>query len=406
MVGDFMKTIIIGGGASGLACAIKAKNKNNEVIILEKESKCGKKILVTGNGKCNYFNDDFTIEHYNSNNKDILNEVINEDNKKLVLDFFDSIGIIPKIKDNYYYPVTNQAITIREALVNYALKIGVKIITDVNIVDINYNGKYEIITIDNTYTSDSLVLATSLLAMKGNEFGMNIARKFNHSVIEPLPALVQLKGNEKYFKEWAGIRTDVNVSLYINDNYIKNSDGEIQLTDYGISGICIFQLSSLVNKALYDNKKVNIKINFIPWINNNIKEFLSDRNNKLNNPNISDLLDGMINYKLVNLILDLLNISRDKKYNELTNNDINNIINYLTNFDIKIIDSMGFDKAQVCSGGIPLNEININNMSSYKNNNLYIIGELLDVDGECGGYNLGFAWVSGLLAGIDINDKN
>ncbi len=406
MVGDFMKTIIIGGGASGLACAIKAKNKNNEIIILEKESKCGKKILVTGNGKCNYFNDDFTIDHYNSNNKDILNEVINEDNKKLVLDFFDSIGIIPKIKDNYYYPVTNQAITIREALVNYALKIGVKIITDVNIVDINYNGKYEIITTDNTYTSDNLVLATSLLAMKGNEFGMNIARKFNHSVIEPLPALVQLKGNEKYFKEWAGIRTDVNVSLYINDNYIKNSEGEIQLTDYGISGICIFQLSSLVNKALYDNKKVNIKINFIPWINNNIKEFLSDRNNKLNNPNISDLLDGMINYKLVNLILDLSNISRDKKYNELTNNDINNIINYLTNFDIKIIDSMGFDKAQVCSGGIPLNEININNMSSYKNNNLYIIGELLDVDGECGGYNLGFAWVSGLLAGIDINDKN
>ena len=406
MVGDFMKTIIIGGGASGLACAIKAKNKNNEIIILEKESKCGKKILVTGNGKCNYFNDDFTIDHYNSNNKDILNEVINEDNKKLVLDFFDSIGIIPKIKDNYYYPVTNQAITIREALVNYALKIGVKIITDVNIVDINYNGKYEIITTDNTYTSDNLVLATSLLAMKGNEFGINIARKFNHSVIEPLPALVQLKGNEKYFKEWAGIRTDVNVSLYINDNYIKNSEGEIQLTDYGISGICIFQLSSLVNKALYDNKKVNIKINFIPWINNNIKEFLSDRNNKLNNPNISDLLDGMINYKLVNLILDLSNISRDKKYNELTNNDINNIINYLTNFDIKIIDSMGFDKAQVCSGGIPLNEININNMSSYKNNNLYIIGELLDVDGECGGYNLGFAWVSGLLAGIDINDKN
>lgn len=406
MVGDFMKTIIIGGGASGLACAIKAKNKNNEVIILEKESKCGKKILVTGNGKCNYFNDDFTIDHYNSNNKDILNEVINEDNKKLVLDFFDSIGIIPKIKDNYYYPVTNQAITIREALVNYALKIGVKIITDVNIVDINYNGKYEIITTDNTYTSDNLVLATSLLAMKGNEFGMNIARKFNHSVIEPLPALVQLKGNEKYFKEWAGIRTDVNVSLYINDNYIKNSEGEIQLTDYGISGICIFQLSSLVNKALYDNKKVNIKINFIPWINNNIKGFLSDRNNKLNNPNISDLLDGMINYKLVNLILDLSNISRDKKYNELTNNDINNIINYLTNFDIKIIDSMGFDKAQVCSGGIPLSEININNMSSYKNNNLYIIGELLDVDGECGGYNLGFAWVSGLLAGIDINDKN
>ena len=406
MVGDFMKTIIIGGGASGLACAIKAKNKNNEVIILEKESKCGKKILVTGNGKCNYFNDDFTIDHYNSNNKDILNEVINEDNKKLVLDFFDSIGIIPKIKDNYYYPVTNQAITIREALVNYALKIGVKIITDVNIVDINYNGKYEIITTDNTYTSDSLVLATSLLAMKGNEFGINIARKFNHSVIEPLPALVQLKGNEKYFKEWAGIRTDVNVSLYINDNYVKNSEGEIQLTDYGISGICIFQLSSLVNKALYDNKKANIKINFIPWINNNIKEFLSDRNNKLNNPNISDLLDGMINYKLVNLILDLSNISRDKKYNELTNNDINNIINYLTNFDIKIIDSMGFDKAQVCSGGIPLNEININNMSSYKNNNLYIIGELLDVDGECGGYNLGFAWVSGLLAGIDINDKN
>lgn len=406
MVGDFMKTIIIGGGASGLACAIKAKNNNNEVIILEKESKCGKKILVTGNGKCNYFNADFTVDHYNSNNIDILSTIINEDNKKLVLDFFDTIGIIPKIKDNYYYPVTNQAITIREALVNCALKLGVKIINDVNIIDINYTDKYEVITSSDRYTSDNLVLATSLLAMKGNDFGINIARKFNHNVIKPLPALVQLIGNEKYFKEWAGIRTDVNVSLYINDKLTKNSTGEIQLTDYGISGICIFQLSSLVNKSLNDNNKIDIKINFIPWIKNDVKEFLNERNIKMNNPNISELLDGMLNYKLVNLILNLSNINRDKKYNELSNNDINNIIKYLTNFNVKIIDSMGFDKAQVCSGGIPLNEININNMSSKKNNNLYIIGELLDVDGECGGYNLGFAWVSGLLAGIDINDKN
>ena len=135
------KVIIIGGGASGLVAAIFA-SQNNDVTILEKNSKCGKKILATGNGKCNYFNSDFTSVHFNAENIDKLETIISDSNKKKVMDFFDSIGIVPNIKNGYYYPMSNQAISVREALVKECEVRGVKIINDCKVIDVNYNNTY------------------------------------------------------------------------------------------------------------------------------------------------------------------------------------------------------------------------------------------------------------------------
>ena len=163
------KIIVIGGGASGLVAAINAKNDNNEVIILEKNGVCGKKILVTGAGKCNYFNEDLSTKYYSGLNINNLDKIINNNNKKLVLDFFDSLGIIPRIKNGYYYPYSNQAISIQNALILEAKAKGVKLIHDVIVKDVKYTDKFTILTNNGNYESDILVLATGSRAFNDNE---------------------------------------------------------------------------------------------------------------------------------------------------------------------------------------------------------------------------------------------
>lgn len=407
-VGDIMKIAIIGGGASGLLAAIKAKNKDNEVSIYEKNNVCGKKILITGNGRCNYFNDDFTIEHYHSKNLDILKTIITEDNKKAVLDFFKKIGIISKQNNGYYYPFSNQAVTIEQALITEAQINGINIINNIEVTNIEYDKVFKIITNDKIYEAEKVVLATGSYAAPktgSTGIGYELAKKFGHTIIKPLPALVQLKGNESYFKDWAGIRTDVKVSLIENNQLIKEEIGEIQLTNYGVSGICVFQLSSQIVRGLEEGKKEELLINFVPSIDEPINCYLDKRNNQLRNRTISQLLDGMLNYKLVNLILKKNKIKNEQKYDELTNIQKQKLCDELVKFKVNITGYNDFDSSQVCSGGIPLDEINIETMESKYQKNLYIIGELLDVDGECGGYNLGFAWLSGILSGNDIKEN-
>ena len=201
--------------------------------------------------------------------------------------------------------------------------------------------------------------------------------------------------NKNYYKDWAGIRTDVIVT-YQN----TKEQGEIQLTDYGVSGICIYNLSS---KIIRNNDK-KIYINFIPFLNiknkEEFKKFLTERN-KIKHNKISELFDGFLNYKLIGVILKISNIKDDNL--NLGEKQINDLYNNLTNFEFEVTSSLGFDNAQTCSGGIPLNEINLDTMESLKQKGLYIIGEALDVDGKCGGYNLAFAFITGYIAGSNLN---
>lgn len=409
------KIVIIGGGASGLIASIYAKTSNNQVILLEKNDKCGKKILVTGNGKCNYFNEDFTIEHYNSQNPEILQEIITTSNKEKTLKFWESLGIVPKIKNNYYYPSSNLAVTIQNALILEAKLQGVDIRTNSEVKDIKYyDNKFIITTVDEKIISDKLVIASGSKAapVTGSDgFSYFIAKKFNHSLIEPLPALVQLRGEEPYFKDWNGIRTDAKITLLENKNKIAEEIGELQLTDYGVSGICIFQISGRVARGLSNNQKETIIIDFLPYLKvNNKDEFITwidNRNKLVKNRTIMELLEGMLNYKIINIILKELKISNQKTWSNLTTKEKISLYLKLKSFPLDITSTNSFNKAQVCSGGIPLTEINIHTMESLKQKDLYIIGESLDVDGKCGGYNLGFAWLSGLIAGTSIKgEKN
>ena len=400
-----MDIVIIGGGASGLVAAITAsKNKNNKVTLIEKNQTLGKKILATGNGKCNYYNSDQNLSHYNSTNNDLIKEIITKENLKEVEDFFSSLGIIPKIKNGYYYPFSNQATTIKNALVREVEK-NTKVLLETTVEKINkIENKFKVKTNNGVIECDKVIIATGSKASPktgSTGEGYNFLKEFNHTIIDINPALVQLKTKGNFLKDWTGIRTDVEVSLYINNKNIKSDQGEIQLTNYGVSGICIFNLSRFVPIALNNNDKVEVKINFLPFTSTP-EELLKDLSN---NNSINDILEGILNNKLVAVILNKSSINKNKKYNELSIKEKETLIENLTNFTLEVIGTNSYEECQVCSGGVPLTEINTKTMESKIVKNLHIVGELLDVDGECGGYNLTFAWVTALLAGkSDLND--
>lgn len=400
------KVVIIGGGASGLISSIFAKNKDNEVIILERNSICGKKILATGNGRCNYWNEDQNLRHYNSTSKNLLEKIITLDNQKQIMTLFNRIGIVPKIKNGYYYPTSNQAISIRNALVTEATKLGVKIYQDALVDKVTHsNNKYIVEFNNKKIIADSLIIATGSKASPktgSTGIGYTLAKSLGHTIIEPLPALVQLVGQGKYFTSWDGIRSDVNVSLYAANKFIKEETGEIQLTNYGVSGICIFNLSRFASAYLKENKKVEVVINFLPWLKEDAITYFDKRTSLMPSRTIFELLEGLLNNKLLNTFLSILKLDESRKWTNMSKQEKINLINILTNFHLPIIDTKSFDNAQVCSGGVDLSEINPNTMESLINKNLYIVGELLDVDGDCGGYNLSFAWISGMLAGKSI----
>lgn len=405
------KIIVIGAGASGLVAAIYAKSKGNEVILLEKNEICGKKILATGNGRCNFWNEDQRLEHYRSSNFEKIEKIINNKNREEILKFFEKIGIEPKIKNGYYYPNSNQAISIKKALELEAQKQNVIIKTDSEVVDLKKEKDDFKVILKNgqEIISNSVILATGSKAAPktgSDGIGYQICKKFNHTIVKPLPALVQLKADGKFLKDWEGIRTDVLVKLYENDKKIGEEIGEIQLTNYGISGICVFNLSGRVSRGLNDNKKETVKINFLNSLNIKLPkdfiEWMNKRNLLVKDRSIFELLEGVLNYKLVNVLLKKSKINNNMKWEELSLSSKNDLSENITSFKLEIIGTNSFDKAQVCSGGIPLNEIDVNDMQSLKVKGLYIIGELLDVDGDCGGYNLEWAWITGMIAGSRV----
>lgn len=381
------RIIIVGAGAAGMLAAIHAKTKDNQVILIERNTNCGKKILITGNGKCNYLNDDFNISHYRSDNLEFLENIITKENKKLLISEFKKIGIEPKIKNGYYYPMSNTSVSIQNALLLTLKQKGIEIITNTTITDIKkINNKF---ILNDKFTCDKLIIAAGSSACPkcGTDGTIYDALKpLGLKIKKPLPALVQLKSEGKFLKEWAGIRCDCELSLYENDKLIKKSIGEVQLTDYGISGICTFQLSSDCIRGLDSGKKEVIKMNFLPDIKD-FDTFYLNRVKLLKGRNDIELFEGLINYKLLYVLF---------KHNK-------NIKEALTSFSLEITGYNGFDKAQVASGGIKLTEIN-DNFECKNIKDLYIIGEALDVDGDCGGYNLAFAFLSGIIAGESIKN--
>lgn len=410
------KVVIVGGGASGIVASIFSKNDNNEVIVLERNSKPLKKLLITGNGKCNFFNDDFSFEHYYSDSIDKL-LLFNDSNKKRVLDFFSSIGVVPMVKNGYYYPNSKQAYSVYNSLVKEASIRDVKFFYDTHVLSIIKSGNEFIVSTNNgDYVCDKVVVSTgskSYPKTGSDGDGYLFGKSFGHKVVPVYPALVQLVSSNKFFKDLSGVRSDVGVSLLSNGDVIKAEVGEVQFTDYGLSGICIFNLSILVNKLLNEGKSVSVSINFFNdfkiYDSHSFINWFDKYNSSVKNRTVTELLEGFLNYKLVNVILKLCGISSFSCWDEMSYKDKEKLAFSLVSFNVDIVGTKGFDNSQVCVGGVSLSDIDVNSFESKLVSGLYFTGEVLDVTGDCGGYNLGFAFLSGMIAGDSIggiNDKS
>lgn len=394
-----MKVAIIGAGASGLVASIFAAKNKDEVYVFEKNSDAGKKLLLTGNGRCNYGNVDHNLKHYNSNNKDLISDIINDNNINKVMDFFESIGIVSKNKNGYLYPFSEKSSSIKSALLSEAKASGVNFIfnTDVKEIKSKDNG----FLVNNAYFDKVIIATGSKCAPKtgSDGFGYEIAKNFKHSIVPVNPSLVQLVSDIKIIDSLAGKRCSVKVMHVENERILKEEEGEIQFTNYGISGICVFNISRNIKLGLNKGHDENVIINFVPWLEGNIITYLDERNKILRMRNITELCDGFLDYTIVFALLKFLKINPNKSWDELSNDEKKEFASSLRAFIIPITDTKGFDNAQTCSGGIPLSEINLKTMESLKQKGLYFTGELLDLDGDCGGYNLTIAWITGMLAG-------
>ena len=405
-----MKIVIIGGGASGLVSAIYAKNKNNEVIVLERNSRCAKKLLLTGNGKCNYWNSNIDYTNYISDDLDVLKNIITNENKKEALNLFDSLGIIPYIKDGYYYPLSNKSSSITEALILECKLREVEFINDFLVTDIKKEkDKFVIKSNAEEIIADKVIVSTGSKAYPktgSDGMGYDFASSFNHTIITPLPALTSLIV-KRPLKNCKGVRCEVSLKLYEEDDFIKEEYGQMQITDKGISGICTFNLSGIINKGLNKNKKETIYVNFLPSLNLNEKEtitFLQNRESKITGRNIEQLLEALLDYHIVKVILKSSNINSNKCFNELNKKEQSLLAKNLISYPLEIVETDSFNHAQVCLGGIKLSEINPKTMQSLKEENLYFTGEILDAAGPCGGYNLAFAFITGMIAGKGVNN--
>lgn len=402
-----MKTkqvIIVGGGASGLVAAIVAARNGAEVTIIEQKEKLGKKILSTGNGRCNLTNEYMESECFRGDDTSVVSKVLEQFGYKDTISFFEGLGVILKNRQGYIYPITDQASTILDVLCLELRRLNVRVILEESVISIQKESdEFMVKTEQHSYTGDALILATggraaSILGSDGSGYGL--AKTLGHSLSSVVPALVQLVGKGKYFKLVSGVRTNAKVKLFVNQEYIASDTGELQLTNYGISGIPVFQVSRYAAKALYDNKAVSAEIDFLPTMSaDTLKNFILARKETQGYRTAEEFFVGMLHSKVAAMLLKEAYIPSHIYANEIREDKWDKLLELIKHFKIEIEDTNSFEQAQVCAGGVRTSEINAETMESKFFDNLYLTGELLDVDGICGGYNLQWAWATGYIAG-------
>lgn len=393
--------IIIGAGASGLAAGISAAREGASVTIMEHTARPGKKLLSTGNGKCNITNLQFPKDAYRGNQPDFVFPALHTVTVSQTMDFFRELGIVLTERNGYVYPNSGQASTVLEAMLFELEHLGVRIMTECPVKEIKKD--LTVITDHGKHRGDRIILAAGSMAAPktgSDGSGYSLARKLGHHIIEPLPALVQLRCKEKWYKQAAGVRTDALVTLKIDGKAAASDRGELQITDYGISGIPVFQISRYAARALNEGRKAEAQLDFLPELSpTDLEKLLLTRHRQFGYRPAEEFLHGVLNSKLAKILLKEAGIGRESWVKEITEKEIKNLVRCIKELKTIIVSTNTFDQAQVCSGGVDTREVDPVTMESKLIRGLYFSGEILDVDGICGGYNLQWAWSSGITAG-------
>lgn len=397
-----MNIIIIGAGPAGMVAAINAKNENNNVILIEKNDRVGKKLLATGNGRCNYTNLNLSEDNYSSPSfvKKTIDEFSNED----LINYFSLLGLESTTDGNRVYPITLKANSVLNILIYWLDKKGIDIRSNIEVKEIkkNKNG-FDVITSHDKIEADIVIAAfgaKSMPASGSDGKSFEILKKLGLKITELKPALTQVKLESKYLKHLSGTKVIGKAKLFKKNKEIDERNGEILFTNYGISGPPILDLSVNISEDNF------IEVPLINNVDENTVDKLYSRYYMLEDFSIEEYLMGIVDKKFIHYIIDYLNLDKNTAMNMISMSDFQKIIEILLKSKFKVIGTTGFKNSQVTRGGVDLSEVNNWDYSSKKFKNLYIIGEALNIDGDCGGYNLHFAFASGYRLGKILSENN
>ena len=406
-----MKIAIIGAGAAGIIAAITAKrlNKNLQIDLFDANKGIGKKILASGNGRCNISNNQITSKNYLGENPDFTSFALKEFDFKAFEKFCKSIGLLLDIKPSgKVYPLSNEAKSVTNLLELALQELGVNIYLESMITDIEkVEDKFNIKTQDNEYKAyDKVLISNGLGAapqLNANESGLDFASKFGHSFNPTYPSLVGLKTDNTYNGKLQGVKKECNVSLYVNGNLEQEIFGDVLFTSYGVSGFAILDISQLAVLNLSQYQDVKIAINFFPKINrNDLGDQIQTLFKTIPSQKAVDIITGMVSNKIAPVLLDICKINIDTKAADVNAKQIKALAYQLNQWKLKITDTQGFGHAEASGGGVRTAEVDNKTYESKLVKNLYFAGEVLDIVGNRGGFNLQFAWASGYLVGKSL----
>ncbi len=403
------EVIIIGAGASGLTAAVAAARQGSSVLVIEQKDKAGKKILATGNGKCNFTNTFQKPECYRSDDSAFAMKVLSCFDVGKTIQFFRELGIYPKNREGYLYPNSEQAASMVQVLLMECERLKVAFCYGEAVKEIR-KPDYTVVTETFTCRAEALILATGGCAspqLGSDGSGYQLAESLGHRIIKPLPALVQLKSPVKFLKTISGVRTVTAVSAHSGKKVLAREEGEVLFTDYGISGIPVLQLSRYVAKALDRGEKVQLLLDFMPELTREeLEELMKQRRVQNPHKNLEEMMIGLYNHKLSYIMIKEAGLEVTKSAPKVTDEEIRRLVYQMKEFLLPVCATNTFENAQVTAGGAATGELNEKTLESKLHRRLYLTGELVDVDGTCGGYNLQWAWSTGYLAGTAAGRQN
>ncbi len=399
---------IVGGGAAGLMAAIAAaqeaegNRRKIKIVVLEGNSRIGKKLLATGNGRCNLTNLLVSKEHYHGD-VSCLDLMLKEYTPQHILARFESLGLLCREREEgRVYPYSLQASAVLDVLRYQLDRYGIEIVCDFTVTKIQRDAKrFVLASAQDGICAERVILATGGMAypqLGANGSGYKVIESLGHRIVKPYPALVQLKTDPKRAKPLKGARNSAEAALLINGKQVKTVSGEVQFTENGLSGICIFELSRVAGENL-PLQRVEVSLDLMPeYSEQQIFLFLKNRKQGLQTLPTAELLSGMVN-KLVGAEIIRQTLPHSPKLaRELQLKELSAVANAVKNFIFPVTGTLSWKDAQVTAGGVSLSEVDENLQSEFCPG-LYLAGELCNIDGDCGGYNLHWAWSSGIQAG-------
>ena len=396
--------VIVGGGAAGMCAAvnIKLRDRSISVAIIEQLSRVGKKLITTGNGRCNISNININIDRYHGENKEFAEYALQNYDNYYAADFFSELGVVFTYDETgRAYPYSLQASSVIDALRFSLDELGVDVFLDTKVLSYKKSGAFfKLATNVDDFVAESLIIASGLYS-GGEKLGSNgsmldVLKKAGYKIVKTTPAIVQLKTDNSLTRSLKGIKINAEAKLFINNRLVRGEFGEVLFCDYGLSGPPIMQISREAERV-HGEKEITLDL-MSEYTFVNVCDMLNFRASALLSRPLGEFFSGMLNKRVGQAIIKLCDLKLTDSVSTLNSNDIKRMANVNKGMKFKVLGTTDFENSQVTAGGLDTNQFNPRTMESKLEKGLYCIGEVLDIDGDCGGFNLQWAWSSAICA--------